>query len=59
MIIFTIWGVTFSAYLAGACAQGMRQEKYGWKKSAVVLFFLLLSWYLSIVLVGQVSTGVN
>lgn len=54
MVIFTIWAVTFSAYIAGACAQGMNQQKYRWKKDLLVLFFLLLSFYFGIVLVGYV-----
>lgn len=55
MLLLYIWGVTFSAYIAGACAEGMNRHKYGWKKDLVILFFLLLSWYFSIVLVGYVS----
>lgn len=55
MLIYYIWLVTFSAYIAGACAQGMSQAKYGWKKDLTVLFFLLSSWYFSIVLVGYVA----
>ena len=55
MLILYVWGMTFSAYIAGACAQGMSQNKYGWKKDLIVIFFLLLSWYFSVVLVGYVS----
>jgi hypothetical protein len=55
MLILYIWLVTLPAYIAGACGQGMRQEKYGWKKDLIVLFFWLISWYFSIVLVGYVS----
>lgn len=54
MLIWIIWLVVLSAYIAGACGQGM---KNGWKKDLTVLFFLLSSWYFSIVLVGYLTKG--
>lgn len=57
MAILYLLGCSFFGYLAGACAQGMNQQKYRWKKDLLVLFLLLLSFYFGIVLVGRVSLG--
>jgi hypothetical protein len=45
---------SFFAYAAGACAQGMDNHKYGWKKDLIIIFFLFASWYFSIALIGYV-----
>lgn len=55
MALLLIFAVIISAYIAGACAEGMNRYKYGWKKDAVVLFFLILSCFFAVVLVGYVS----
>lgn len=54
MVLFTIFGIIFSAYIAGACGEGMRQT---WKKNAIIIFFLLMSVYFCIALIGQVSSN--
>lgn len=47
----------FFAYTAGACAQGMNQRQYGWRKDLIVLFFLIASWYFSIAMLGYATKG--
>jgi ABC-type Mn2+/Zn2+ transport system permease subunit len=55
MAIFYIIFCSLFGYMAGACAQGMSNHKYGWKKDIIVLIFLLSSFYFGVVLVGYVS----
>ena len=54
MVIFCMLLASFFAYAAGACAQGMDNHKYGWKKDFIIIFFLFASWYFSIALIGYV-----
>ena len=54
MAIFYILFCSLFGYMAGACAEGMSNYKYGWKKDIIVLFFLLASFYFGIALVGYV-----
>jgi len=51
MLIWYIFLSSFFAYIAGACGEGMRN---GAKKNLIILFFLMASWYVSIVIVGYV-----
>jgi Co/Zn/Cd efflux system component len=54
MIVYTIFIIILFAYIAGACGEGMRQT---WKKNAIIIFFLLMSAYFCVALIGQVSSN--
>lgn len=55
MVITFMLLASLFAYIAGACGQGMSNEKYRWKKDLTIIFFLCVSWYFSVVMIGYVE----